>query len=875
MPGGNSYAWLYDGTGKHSGRLDGLGHLVPPEDEEPNPNPLAHDGPETAKGYLLGRPLARLSGALKGLPLRVSKAFETARARAAPFSGDQIAPPVRDALGRLVRQPEWDGSVRHHLYDAEGNLIGEHWGPPGSPLAGPPTADDRGGWKTRKFASWNLLAAETSPLGHTTRYDHTHRGSWRAIVDANGNRTEYVRDRRHRIQEIHRFGGVHRRYVYDAFDAVIEEQDGSGKTLVKHETGPHGLHVSTTLASGERYTYQYDSRGQFTAASSSMHEVVQSHIGRQITVDQRDGKGVRHRYGPSFRLARTIFFERFEIHYEYPAGSIVRITTPDGSTHTIWHNQTEVVRENGNRTCEALAFDSEERLVARACWWGDEPEHGPLWTTSYRYNAAGELLSSVDGDGRGRHFRYDADHRLVAQRDDRGEQCYAYDPAGNLTRTPRFHIIEYAEDNLAVYADFLRLTSDARARRIQQEQPNGQTIEYDYDSLDQLREVRWSDRPEVWRAAYDGIGRRLWRQYGKERTDFYWDGDRLAAERFPDGKLRLYVYPNQDALVPFMWLDYENEQAAPETAQAFYLFVAPNGMPVRVEDLHGKAVWEEAGMDAYGELDEDRAPPCPTRLRFAGHFYDEDLRLFYNRFRDYDPTLGRYLQPDPLGHAGGINLFAYPANPLADVDLRGLIHKRRGTDNPADEPGKKRPSKEKAAKPKAGKGKETGDSGKKRGDHLFANGLKKLPDEIRENASRLSKRVAERVSKASDELKQLFEDPAFSKTVHKKGLTPPEGDAQSQSFGRAIEDFRNKQENFLNATEDVASAPKADLPKAREGLKRAGEELNESWRSLLDQAEDTEATQLTDKNTVASGRRTLAEARSVVERMTNDIEDAL
>jgi hypothetical protein len=35
------------------------------------------------------------------------------------------------------------------------------------------------------------------------------------------------------------------------------------------------------------------------------------------------------------------------------------------------------------------------------------------------------------------------------------------------------------------------------------------------------------------------------------------------------------------------------------------------------------------------------------------------------------------LQPDPLGHEGGINLFAYPVNPLVDVDLRGLIAHRK------------------------------------------------------------------------------------------------------------------------------------------------------------------------------------------------------
>ena len=217
-----------------------------------------------------------------------------------------------------------------------------------------------------------------------------------------------------------------------------------------------------------------------------------------------------------------------------------------------------------------------------------------------------------------------------------------------------------------------------RRRLAQRNRPNGCVDEYFYDSLDQLTEVRFRGREEVWRAAYDGLGRRLWRDYGGKRTDFYWDDDRLAAERFPDGKLRLYIYANEDALVPFMWLDYASEDADPASGQAFYLYTAPTGMPLRVEDADANEIWRANAIDAYGEFDETTAP-CPTRLRFAGHFYDEHLGLFYNRFRDYDPTLGRYLQPDPLGHTGGINLFAYSTNPLVEVDLRGLTHRAKKT----------------------------------------------------------------------------------------------------------------------------------------------------------------------------------------------------
>jgi uncharacterized protein RhaS with RHS repeats len=45
-----------------------------------------------------------------------------------------------------------------------------------------------------------------------------------------------------------------------------------------------------------------------------------------------------------------------------------------------------------------------------------------------------------------------------------------------------------------------------------------------------------------------------------------------------------------------------------------------------------------------------------------------------NYFRDYDPALGRYVQPDPIGLAGGMNPYLYAnGNPLAYTDPYGLF----------------------------------------------------------------------------------------------------------------------------------------------------------------------------------------------------------
>ena len=188
--------------------------------------------------------------------------------------------------------------------------------------------------------------------------------------------------------------------------------------------------------------------------------------------------------------------------------------------------------------------------------------------------------------------------------------------------------------------------------------------------------VRCDVNGEPWTASYDGLCRRIQKTWRGETTTYYWDDFRLSAEIRQDGSCRLYIYADDVALAPFLFIEYASLNAEPASGNRYYVFTNQIGAPIRVEDDAQKVCWS-AQIDPYGMAQVDGNSTIEMPLRFPGHYFDQETGLHCNRFRYFSPGLGRYIQSDPSGLLGGINLYAYLRDPLTHVDIDGLAQGKR------------------------------------------------------------------------------------------------------------------------------------------------------------------------------------------------------
>ena len=130
--------------------------------------------------------------------------------------------------------------------------------------------------------------------------------------------------------------------------------------------------------------------------------------------------------------------------------------------------------------------------------------------------------------------------------------------------------------------------------------------------------------------------------------------------------------PDSDWGTSPLWQANLSEGQSLKNASYHYLISDHLGTPQLAINSAGEQSWK-INSDEFDNSELDANNQITMNLRFPGQYYDAETGLSYNYFRDYDAKTGRYIQSDPIGLAGGINIFVYSEeNPVKIYDNYGL-----------------------------------------------------------------------------------------------------------------------------------------------------------------------------------------------------------
>jgi RHS repeat-associated protein len=193
---------------------------------------------------------------------------------------------------------------------------------------------------------------------------------------------------------------------------------------------------------------------------------------------------------------------------------------------------------------------------------------------------------------------------------------------------------------------------------------DGLHTDYSYNQNNRLIRVE-IDGFTVAEYAYDAFERRVKKVVNGVTTHFHYDlNGLLISETDGNGNPRKdYVYLNGEPVAMKVY----------GGLAGWYWFINDHlGTPQKMVDESGSVVWAAA----YAPFGEARVyqDEVVNNLRFPGQYYDVETGLHYNWHRYYDPRTGRYLRADPIGLAGGMNVYVYAQNNPANlIDPHGLM----------------------------------------------------------------------------------------------------------------------------------------------------------------------------------------------------------
>jgi len=595
---------------------------------------------------------------------------------------------VFDELSRLLEIRGNNGQSQSFSYDTNNNNTRQ--------------LDAKGSSTVQEFDALNRLSSQLDANGGETQYQRDSQDRITQVIDPRGATTGYQYDAYGNLEQLNSPVTGAANMLYDDTGNLTQKTDARG-LVTQHSYDTLNRLIATIYPANtlENASFSYDD----TAAGNYG-------VGRLTGYSNDAGTTDLHydAHGQLVAEQQQLGSKSFTTGYSYDlAGRVSSITYPSGRTVAYQRDSLGRVTEISSQdTAESSSVTLVSAIEYQAFGGFHSLTYGNGIVQSYTYDLDGRIkqveatgLGSVRSDyysydannnitgiadqldsTKDRVFFYDKLDRLSDERNSDGSELYDYDATGNRSaRTTEKPGVGQSTSLFEYQLNPNRLTANDGTSWQTDVDGNTQSLGiFSYNHANRLASYSANSQLQA-TYRYNALGQRVSVE-GQENVFLHYDqsGQYLAETLLSsaDGPLAQqtdYVYLDGMPIAQIKTLYKDNGDV--DTRHLLYLHTDHLNTPRLATDMTQQVTWRW-DSDAFGSLQPNTDPDVDgshdyVNLRFPGQYFDKETGYHYNYFRDYDPSLGRYVQSDPIGLNGGLNTYGYVGgNPVGYIDPYGL-----------------------------------------------------------------------------------------------------------------------------------------------------------------------------------------------------------